>query len=93
MLEDLVEEEAGGEPLALEPPLHVGEGEDDGVDLTARDEGVQLLDAERGCAVCHGKGLLGFLGSLVFFGRAGSHKVLRRTIAWEGGAAGCAVRR
>ena len=48
VLEDLVEEEAGGEPLALEPPLHVGEGQDDGVDLAARDEGAQLLDAERG---------------------------------------------
>lgn len=55
VLEHLVEEETGGEPLALEPPLHVGEGQDDSVDLTARDEGVQLLDAQRGCAVCHGK--------------------------------------
>lgn len=58
VLEDLVEEEPGGEPLALETPLHVGEGQDDSVDLTARDVSVQLLDAERGCAVCHGKGLL-----------------------------------
>ena len=42
------------------------------------DEGAQLLDGERGCAVCHGKVLLG---------SAGSHKVLRRTIDWEGGTA------
>ncbi len=55
VLQDLVAEEARGEPLALEPPLHVGEGQDDGVDLAARDEGVQLLGGERGCAVCHGK--------------------------------------
>lgn len=52
--EDVVQEELCGEPLALEPSLHVGEGQDDGVDLTARDEGAQLLDGERGCAVCHG---------------------------------------
>ncbi len=30
-----------------------GKARDDGVDLAARDEGVQLLDGERGCAVCH----------------------------------------
>jgi hypothetical protein len=42
--------------------LHVGKGQDDSVDLTARDEGVQLLDAERGCAVCHGKASFGFFG-------------------------------
>lgn len=76
VFEDLVEKEARGEPLALEPALHVGEGQDDGVDLAARDEGVQLLDGQRGCAVCHRKSLLG---------SAESHKVLLRTIAWEGG--------
>ncbi|GDY72751.1 hypothetical protein SAV31267_022360 [Streptomyces avermitilis] len=55
MLQHLVEEEARGEPLALEAPLHIGEREDDSVDLAARDEGVQLLDTERWCAVCHGR--------------------------------------
>src|SRR5690606_31333625 len=53
--EHLVEEEARGEPLALEPPLHIGKGQDDSVDLTARDEGAQFLDAEWWCAVCHGE--------------------------------------
>lgn len=48
VVEDLVEEEAGREPLALEAALHVGEGQDDSVDLAARDEGVQLLDGKRG---------------------------------------------
>ncbi|MGC0346016.1 hypothetical protein RKD34_001596 [Streptomyces sp. SAI-218] len=73
VVEYLVEEEAGGEPLALEPPLHVGEGQDDSVDLTARDEGVQLLDTERGCAVCHGRAPS---AAARFSDRAGSHKVL-----------------
>ena len=66
--QDLVEEEAGGEPLALEPPLHVGEGQDDCVDLTARDEGAQLLDARAG--VC------GLPREYASFGQPESHKVL-----------------
>ncbi|GGW90629.1 hypothetical protein GCM10010353_02240 [Streptomyces chryseus] len=75
MVQYVVEEELGGEPLALEATLHVGEGQDDCVDLTARHEGAELLKSERGCAVCHGKFLLR---------SAGSHKVLLKTIAWEG---------
>jgi hypothetical protein len=54
--------------------LHIGEGQDDCVDLTARDEGTKLLDPERGFAVCHGIRLLGSAGSL---------KVLPKTIVWE----------
>ncbi|GAA3241055.1 hypothetical protein GCM10020256_63650 [Streptomyces thermocoprophilus] len=65
MVEDLVEEEAGGEPLALEAALHVGEGQDDGVDVSGGDEGVQLLDAEGGGAVCHGRASLGGVGALL----------------------------
>lgn len=55
VVQDLVEEEACGEPLALEAPLHVGERQDDSVDLTTRDEGMQLLDAERGVRSATGK--------------------------------------
>lgn len=77
VFQDLVEEEPGGEPLALEAALHVGEGEDDGVDVTGGDEGVQFLDPERGCAVCHGESLL----------LAGRHKVLPGTLVGKGAAA------
>ncbi|BBC97032.1 hypothetical protein GCM10023100_62810 [Actinocorallia cavernae] len=59
MFQYLVEEEPGGEPLALEAPLHIGERQDDSVDLTAFHEGTEFLDGERGCAVCHGKASLG----------------------------------
>jgi hypothetical protein len=51
--------------------LHVGEGQDDSVDLAARDEGVQFLDAERGCAVCHGRASSGFLGFYRLYGSGG----------------------
>jgi hypothetical protein len=46
-VEDLVQEEAGVEPLALEPALHVDEGEHDRVDLTGVDRPGQLLDRQR----------------------------------------------
>ncbi|CAM5503117.1 hypothetical protein SDIAM26S_05021 [Streptomyces diastaticus subsp. diastaticus] len=78
MLEDLVEEEGGGEPLALEASLHVGEGQDHRVDLSGADQAAQLLDGERGCAVYHGN------SSFVTEG----HKVWGATIDWEGGTAG-----
>ncbi|CAM5665109.1 hypothetical protein SANTM175S_06326 [Streptomyces antimycoticus] len=52
--QDVVEEEAGGEPLALQPSLHIGEGQDNGVDLPGCDQSGQLVDRERGRAVCHG---------------------------------------
>ncbi len=48
MLGHLVEEEAGGEALALEPALHVGEGQGDGVDLARVDQRAQLVEGERG---------------------------------------------
>lgn len=54
VFEDGVEEVSGREPLALEPALHIGEGEDDSVDLPGVDEDPELLDGEWGRAVCHG---------------------------------------
>ena len=47
VLEHLVEEVAGVEPLALQPSLHVGEAEDDGVDLVVLDVGPQLVDRQK----------------------------------------------
>ncbi len=52
--DDLVEEEGRGEAFSLEASLHVGEGQDHGVDLTAVDEEAEFLDGERGCSVGHG---------------------------------------
>lgn len=75
MREDLVEEELCGEPLALEASLHVGEGQDHCVDLTAGDEGTELLGRERRLAVYHWN---------LSFGEPSAPKVLNRTIAWEG---------
>ena len=42
----LGQEELGGQPLALEPALHVGQREDDGVDLAGRDELAQLVQGQ-----------------------------------------------
>jgi hypothetical protein len=46
VLGHLVEEELGRQPLALEPALHVGEGEHDGVDLALTDLHPEPLQAE-----------------------------------------------
>ena len=46
-----VEEVAPVQPLALQPALHVGEGDDDGVDLAGLDPRPQLVDA-RGAGRC-----------------------------------------
>jgi hypothetical protein len=42
--------------------LHIGEGQDNSVDLTTGDEALKFLDAQWGCAVCHGKASFGFYG-------------------------------
>ena len=47
VLEHVVEEVRGGQPLALQPPLHVGDREQHGVDRALRDRLLQLLDASR----------------------------------------------
>ena len=44
MLRHLVEEELRVEPLALQPALHVGHGDDDGVDLLLADRLAQRFD-------------------------------------------------
>jgi hypothetical protein len=46
MADHLVEEELGGQPLALQPPLHVGEGENDRIDRALADLNAQLLKSE-----------------------------------------------
>ena len=43
---DLVEEELGRQPLALQAALHVGQGEDDRVDLARGSEPAQLIQGE-----------------------------------------------
>ena len=45
-MRDLGQEELGRQPLALKAPLHVGEGEDHGVDLAGGDEPAQLVQGE-----------------------------------------------
>ena len=53
VLEHGVEEELGVDPLALQPALHVGEGDDDGVDGRRRRTWVaQLLDGQGWVAGC-----------------------------------------
>ncbi len=47
MLGDFVEEEPGGEALALQAALHVGEGERDGVHLAGVHQGAQLVQGQR----------------------------------------------
>ena len=42
----LLDEELGVQALAHQPPLHVGEGDDDGVDRAALDLGAQLLEGQ-----------------------------------------------
>src|SRR6266542_1594038 len=42
----VVDEVLSGEPLALQPSLHVCYGEDDGVDRAGRDAGPELVDAQ-----------------------------------------------
>jgi hypothetical protein len=46
VLHHLVEEVPGMEPLALQASLHVGDGDDHGVDLTAVDERRQLVERQ-----------------------------------------------
>jgi hypothetical protein len=46
VLQHLVEEVAGGQPLALESALHVGDGEQHRVDAPGVDLGSQLLDRQ-----------------------------------------------
>ena len=53
VLQDVVEEVLRIQPLALQPPLHVGERDDDRVDLTPLDLGTQLVETEQGFAVSH----------------------------------------
>ena len=53
----LLEEELGVEALAHQPPLHVGEGDDDGVDRAGLDLCAQLLVAQhRGDPILSGRG-------------------------------------
>jgi hypothetical protein len=47
------QEEPSMHPLALQPPLHVRRGDQDGVDLATLDLGAQVLDRQRGCLSCH----------------------------------------
>ena len=44
VLEHVVEEVLGGQPLALKPPLHVGDREQHGVDRAVRDRLLQLVE-------------------------------------------------
>ena len=53
MGQDVVEEEARVQPLALQSPLHVGEGHNDGVDFAAVDLGSQRVHREPWCACAH----------------------------------------
>ncbi len=46
VLGELLQEETSGCALADEAPLHVGEGDDDGVDLLGRDHHGQLLNSQ-----------------------------------------------
>jgi len=46
VLHHLVEEVPGVEPLALQASLHVGDRDDDGIDLIAVDERGQLLQRQ-----------------------------------------------
>jgi tRNA U54 and U55 pseudouridine synthase Pus10 len=45
--DDLVHEERGVQPLALQPPLHVGQRHDHRVHGAGRDRGADLLEAGR----------------------------------------------
>ncbi len=54
VLDDLVDEVPGGQSLALQPALHVCEGDDDRVDGAGIDRALQLVDLERGLHLCHG---------------------------------------
>ena len=51
VLREFLQEQAGGGAFAHQPALHVGETDDDGVDLFRVDELTQLLDGEISC--CH----------------------------------------
>ena len=46
VLERVLEEVGGVQELPLQPALHVGEGDDDGLDLARRDGGPHLVDGE-----------------------------------------------
>jgi hypothetical protein len=50
VVEHVVEEEVPVQALALKASLHVGEGDDDGVDVPGEDVGSQLVDREPGRA-------------------------------------------
>ena len=45
---DLLDEELAVEPLAHQPALHVGEGDDDRVDRARLHVGLQLVEAKHG---------------------------------------------
>ncbi len=47
LLDDVVEEVLPVQALALQPALHVGEGDDDGVDVALLDLHAQLLEAQQ----------------------------------------------
>jgi hypothetical protein len=53
--DDLVEEVLGGAALALQPALHVGDRDEDGVDGPVRDQLAQPVDGEHAVAVSHEK--------------------------------------
>src|SRR5690606_38175933 len=46
VLADLLEEQAGGDPFADQPALHVGEGDDHGVDAAVPDALAELVDGQ-----------------------------------------------
>ena len=48
---DLLDEELAVEPLSEQAPLHVGEGDDDRVDVTARDLILQFVEARAPSAI------------------------------------------
>ena len=46
VLQDVLLEQPGGDPLSHQPSLRIREGHDHRVDLTGGDAGIQLLDAQ-----------------------------------------------
>ena len=67
MREYLVDEVCGVQPLSLQTTLHVGEGDDDGVDIAVGDECSQLVGGQqaRTAGMCGGLGQEGSSGDEV----------------------------
>ena len=65
--------------LALQAPLHVGEREDDGVDLARADPGTELLEGQVAVVGRHGS------PSISPAGRAGARPCRRSAPPWSGG--------